>query len=203
MLSVKILNVIITISLSVVILVCSIGIVLASQFQRKKDKKYKEVLRIIKEKEKATFEVKNGLTSDEVRSIDNSIDANILMQELYNTFLEFINKTNNLETNFDDVLTGTIKEMYESKIASSKEKHKYEVTDGIELIGYSIMEFKNDSLVFRLNINCFNYRMSKGTVISGSNLEKVEQILIITYEKVNDKWLISKLEHAYEAKLNK
>lgn len=203
MLNIKVMNVIITISLSIVILACSIAIILASKFQRKKDKKYKELLRIIKEKEKATFEVKNGLTSDEIRSIDNRIDVNILMQELYNTFLEFINKVNNLETNFDDVLIGTIKELYESKIASSKEKHKYEVTDGIELIGYSIIEFKKDSLVFRLNINCFNYRMSKDAVISGSNLEKVEQILIITYKRVNDKWLISKLERAYEAKLNK
>ena len=202
MLNINYINIIVTIILTIIIFICLVGMVLASKFQRKKDKKYKELVRIIKEKENATFKVKDGLSDEEIKAIDNNIDPSLLMQELYNTFLSLMNKEKELDSSFDDILTGTLKEVYENKINSSKEKKKYEITTGIELISYSIIDFNNDVIDFRININCFHYKMSNNTIVSGSNLEKVEQVLIITYKKINDKWLISKIEKPYEAQLH-
>ena len=39
-------------------------------------------------------------------------------------------------------------------------------------------------------------------IVSGSNLQKIQQILLLTYEKVGDKWLIRSYEKIYEKKLS-
>lgn len=189
--------------LSIVIIICSIGIIIASKFQKKQNNKYKECLRIIKEKEGAIFQVKNGLNDEEINSIDSTLDVNNLMTYLYNLYLNLVDKEKNLDNDFDNVLTGTIKEIYVNKINNCKISKRYEITDGIELIGYSITDFSKDSLDFRLEINCHNYKMSEDTIVSGSNLEKVKQILIISYKKINDNWLINNIQKVYESKINK
>ena len=93
-------------------------------------------------------------------------------------------------------------ELYTSKIASMQEKDTKHVIDGIDLMGYSIIEFEKEKLKFRVSINCFDYKLKNEEIISGSNLEKLSQINIITFEKIDDKWLISNIEKAFEQKLS-
>ena len=39
-------------------------------------------------------------------------------------------------------------------------------------------------------------------VVSGSNLNKIQKILFLTYENINGKWLISDYDSIYEKKLS-
>ena len=187
---------------TVVIIVCSIGIIIATKFQNKQKKKYNECLQLIKEKENGTLSVKNGLDSTEIKKIDNNVDINKLMMELYDIYLEFIDKLNNNDKNFNNILHGFINEFYQSKIDIYNEKNYFEVIDNIELINYSILEYAKDKLKFRINITCFNYKKRNEEIISGSNLERVEQIILLTYVKNKRKWLINNIEKVYEKKLS-
>ena len=195
-------NVIVVIISSVTIIVCSIGIVIASIFQNKQKKKYNEVKNIIKEKEGAIFKIKDGLTKEEINNIDNVVNVDELMKELYNIYLELENKVKSFDINFDNILTGHLKDFYVTKVENFKERKFAEVTDGIDLISYSITEYSKDKLKFRVVINCFSYKMINNEIVSGSNLEKVEQIISLEYKKVEDKWLISSYEKLYEKKLS-
>lgn len=195
-------NTIVVVIVSIVILVCCVGIIIAIKFQNKKKKKYEECLKIIKEKKNAPLKVKNGMSKEEINKIDSLVDVDILMQQLYNTYLELENKMKNFDTNLDEVVVGYLKDFYINKIENFKEKNYADITDGIDLLNYSITEYSKDKLKFRLTINCFSYKTVNNEIVSGSNLEKIQQILLLTYEKIDDKWLISSYEKIYEKKLS-
>ena len=196
MLFVEKLNTIIVISLTIIILGCSFGIIVAIKFQNKQKKKYNECLRLIKEKEEGILEVKNN-----IGKIKN-VDANELMMDLYNTYIEFIDRLNNNNKDFNNILEGFIKELYENKIDIYNSKNHFEIMDDIELINYSILEYTEEKLKFRITTTCFTYKKSNGKIISGSNLERVEQIVLLTYINSNRKWLINNIEKVFEKKLS-
>ena len=176
------------------ILVCLIALIITSIFQSKSNKKYKEVLNLVKNKE--------GKTLNEISSSVNEYQNDTkLMEELYSTYLEFQNKFNNYDDNFDGLLCDDAKDYYVSKLKSNEEKRYKDIKDKIDLISYTIVEYKSDSLSFRLKINCFEYKLINDKIISGSNKEKVEQVLIITFVN-QDKWLIKSIEKAYESKID-
>lgn len=194
---------IVAVSLAAIItIVCCIGIIIASRFQSKQKKKLDECINIIKEKGIETLQFKNGMTEEEINDIDDTIDVNDLMKELYDKYLNFENKIKNFDDNLDELLTGFIKDFYINKINNFKEKGYEDITDGIDLIGYTITEFDKKKLKFKITINCFDYKKVNNVIVSGSNLEKVEQVIILTYEKIKDKWLISNYEKVYEKKIS-
>ena len=178
------------------------AILTSSRFQRKQKKKYKEISKLIKENENLTFQIKNGLTKEDINSIDNEVDVDLLMKELYDTYLQLENKIKESDTNLDNILVGYLKELSINKIEIFKNRGFAEITDGIELINYSITEYNKEKLKFRVTINCFSYKKVDNQIVSGSNLEKVERIILLSYEKVNGKWLISDYDKIYEKKLS-
>lgn len=194
--------VIVIVLVSITIIVTSIAIIIAVKFQKLKKKKYNDFIQIINEKKDATFSVKDGLTPDEIYSIDSSVNIESLMNELYNTYLKFEDKIKNYDINLDDTLVGYLKDFYLNKMKNSKQNGYSYIKDGIDLIGYSITEFNKENLKFRININCFDYKMINNEIVSGSNLFKVEQILLLSYKKVNNDWLISSYDKIYEKKLS-
>lgn len=202
MLTISTINIIITTILLIIIGVCSFGIIMSMKFQKKQKNKYQECLKLIEEKENGVLSIKDGLDNDEIKSISGSEDSNKFMIELYNIYLNLIDKVNNNNRSFDDILDGFIKEVYENKIDLLVSKNSFEIVDNIELLGYSILEGNNNKLKFRINISSFNYKKSNDVIISGSNLERIEQIYIITYIKQHNKWLISEIEKVLEKKLS-
>lgn len=193
---------IIIILVSVIIIVCSIGIIVASRFQNKQRKKYNEINNIINQNKNAIFQVKDGLTKEEINNIDSKIDVDLLMCQLFNTYLELENKIKNHDTNLDDILFGHLKEFNISRIKNYKSNGFCDINDGIDLINYSIVEYNKKKLRFRITINCFSYKLVNNQIVSGSNLEKLQKIILLDYQKVDDKWLISAYNKIYEQKLS-
>lgn len=200
MLTIETINIILTSFLTVVIIICSVGIIIATKFQNKQKKKYQECLNLIKEKENGVINPNDGVDITRIKKIDKSIDVNKLMVNLYDTYLEFVKRLNT-NSNVSSLLDDFIGELYKSKIEIYKTKGFYEITDNIELINYSILEFQKNKLKFRVNISCFNYKLRGNLVISGSNIEKLEQIFLLTFVKKNKKWIINNIEKVYEKKL--
>jgi len=185
-LAINITNIFVTTILSIIIIGCSIGLIISINFQHKKNKKYKEYLDIIKEKKNEIFQLKTGLTKEDINKINDSVDVDILMKELYNIYLNLQNKIKEQDTNLDDILIKKIKNIYKNKIISG-----YKNTNGnIELLGYTIIEYLDNKLKFRINI------------ITDVNLKKYEKVLIISYENINNIWLINNIESVYEQKLD-
>ena len=116
------------------------NIIISIIFQMKKEKKYKECLEIIKKNENATFQVKSGLTKDEINKIDNSVDVDKLMKNLYDIYLQFMNKIKNNDNKFDDILYGIIKDVYVNKIENFKLNGYSKIVDNIDLIEVSLEE---------------------------------------------------------------
>ena len=197
----SVVNLIVIVLATTAIVVCSIGIIIASKFQSKQRKKYNDCLRIIKEKENSTIQIKNGLSKEEINQIDQDLNVDNLMTDLYHKYIELENKVRLEDNNLDRLLIGHIKDLYTNKIEVSKAKNYVEINDGIDLINYSIIEFSKEELKFRITVNCFNYKKSNDMIVSGSNFEKVEQVIILTFENHNQDWLISKYEKVYEKKL--
>lgn len=188
--------------ITLILIVSSIIIVFAIKFQRKQKARYNEIKKVIEKNKDAIFQVKDSLTPEEVNDIDKTIDVNLLMIDLYNIYLKFQDKINSFDYDLDDVMTGNLKDFYINKIKSlKKNKCKY-VREKIELVGYSITEFSKEQLKFRININCFNYAMINDKIVNGSNQVRVQQILLLSFQKIGDKWLISNYEKVYEKKLS-
>lgn len=198
----SLLGIIVIVLSTVTIIICAVGIIIAGKFQKKQMKKYKEINDIINKNKDATFQVKDGLTKEEINNIDSDVDVDLLMQELFSIYIEFEDKIKNLDTNLDDILFGPLKEFNINRIENFKDKGFMEITDGIDLINYSITEYEKNKLTFRIIMNCFSYKMLDNKIVSGSNLEKIQKIVLLTYEKLNDKWLISSYDKIYERKLS-
>ena len=58
--------------------------------------------------------------------------------ELYGKYLELIDKLNNNSKEFENILTGFIKEFYDNKIDIQNNKRIFDIIEGIELINYTI-----------------------------------------------------------------
>ena len=187
--------------MSIILIGISFGIFMANKFQKKQDKKYEDCLNIIKEKGDVSLNLKMSLTKEEINNVDSKINVDKLMKNLYDTYLKFEKKVKDRNIDFDDILTDKLKTYYINKLEGFKLRKYREVLDGIELVGYSITEFKEKSLKFRISINCFSYKEKDGEIISGSNLKKSNIVLIVGYEKIKNKWLISDYDRVFE-KLN-
>ena len=196
MLTIPLANKIMLVIIIIILSVISVGIIFSIIFNNKQSKKYDECIRLIKEKENGTLKSKNDL------NIDSKVDVNKLMQKLYDIYLEFVNKLNNNDESIFSLLNGFIKEVYKNKLDIYKTKNINEITDSVELLNYSILEYEKNKIQFRINISCFNYKKTKDVITSGNNLERVEQIFLITYVKSRNKWLINNIEKVYEKKLS-
>ena len=201
MITISLINKITLVIISIVLFLISVGVVIAIQFQNKQSKKYKECLKLIKDKEDGTLRAKNGVSTREIKKIDPTIDVKELMSKLYETYLEFIEKLNNNDSKISSVLDEFINNVYQNRLEIYKLKNTKEITDSIELTNYTIMSFEKKRVEFRISYTCFNYKMMNDVIVSGSNLEKVEQVVIVTYSKLRKKWVINNIEKVYEKKL--
>lgn len=201
MLKVVNIDIIMVIISTILIFICFIGLLISIRFQIKKKNKYKDCLQIIDEREK-NKNINDMINCRVEINTDNKIDENQLMMDLYDMFLKYIDNLNENNDDFDNILTGFIKDVYKERINIYKEKKYKEKMDDIELIGYSIIEYDKDSLKFRVALTCFNYKVKNEAIVSGSNLERVEQIYIISYLKTKKKWLINNIEKLIEKKLS-
>ena len=199
--TVSFINKIALVILLIILFFISVGVVIAIQFQNKQSKKYKECLKIIKDKEDGTLRAKNGVSTREIKKIDPNIDVKELMSKLYDTYLEFTKKLNNNDPKISSVLDEFINNVYQNRLEIYKAKNTKEITDSIELTNYTILNFEKKRVEFRISYICFNYKMMNDVIISGSNLEKVEQVVIVTYSKLRKKWVINNIEKVYDKKL--
>ena len=187
---------------TITIIITSVGIVLGIRFQKKQKEKLKAIEKIVNENKDMLFQVRDSLTSQEISKVDSKIDINKLMSELYQTYLNFETKMKELDDDLDDVLTGNLKEFYIKKIKLFKKNSYMDIKDKIDLIGYAITEFKKNNLKFRININCLDYKTINGEVVRGSNVFKLEQIILLSFKKINGNWLINAYDKIYERKLS-
>lgn len=141
------------------------------------------------------------MTPQEILNIDSEINVDKLMLDLYDKYLLFEEKLSKCDTNLENLLTEKIKKFYILKLESLKSKNYFDITEGIELVNYSIIEFAKNKLEFRITINCFCYKKYKDKIVNGSTLDKLEKVLILNYEKEDNEWLISDYKVIYEKKL--
>ena len=198
MISIEKIFCIIILIVAIISFIYTIAIAVSFKFNQKQKNKYNECLELVRQ---STREMKDALTEKDIKKIDKTINLDKLMMKLYDTYIKFIDNLNNNKY-FNNILTGYIKEVYNNKIDIYKEKGYKEIIDEIELINYSIIEFQKEKLKFRVAITCFNYKELNNDVVSGSKYERVEQIVLITYNKENKKWLISNIEKVYEKELS-
>ena len=100
----------------------------------KQKKKYNECLDLIKEKENGTLNTNNYLTEEDIQKIDDKINLNELMINLYNTYLEFIERLNKNNKDFERILIGFIKEFYINKVKIYKLKKHKEISKNTYLL---------------------------------------------------------------------
>ena len=193
----------VVISISLIAVIFSlIGIVMSIRFQKKQKEKYSHLEELISENKDLTFSIKNGFSEEEVSKIDPNIDVNALMSNLYQIYLDFLNRTNNLDLYYDDILTKEYKEIYINKVNNYKRNGYKDLIENINLVGYSINKFTENKIEFRINIECNSYKTLNGSIVSGSTSYKVQHIDLVTYKKENGKWLISNCNAIYEKKLS-
>ena len=199
MISIEKIFCIIILIIAIISFIYTIAIAVSFKFNQKQKNKYNECLELVRQ---STREMKDALKEKDIKKIDKSIKLDKLMMNLYDKYLKLLDKLNSNNKDFKNILTGYIKEFYENKINIYIEKGYKEIIDEIELINYSIIEFNKNKLKFRVSITCFNYKELNSDVVSGSKYDRVEQIVLITYNKENKKWLISNIEKVYEKELS-
>ena len=187
--------------ITIIMIICAIGIVYATQVQNQQQQKYLNCIKAINEREDESYNYDGSLTSKQIKKKDKTVNPEELQKKLYEKFLSLQEKINNLDDKLDTLLTGFIKIVYADRINLYKDNNTCEKLENINLIGYSIIEFDKDKLKFRLKINALNYKMKGNEVISGSNKERVELIYVITYEKHGKVWKISNIEKVMEKKM--
>ena len=191
-------NVVVVVFVGIFVIISTIAVILSIRFQKKQKEKYKNLQEIIKEKNGLTFTINDEISKEEIHKVDKDVDVDLLMRELYDTYILFEEKIKNLDTDFSDVLTPDFSEFYTNVINNYKAIDYKEQKHNIELLGYGITEYNKIMLRFRINISCFNYKIRNNKIIGESNVRKVEQIMIVTYENIGDKWLICNYDKIYE-----
>lgn len=187
--------------ITIIIVLCTIGIIAANKVQQKQQKKYNDCIKAINEREDETYNYDGSLTPGQIRKKDHTVNPEELQKRLYDKFLSLQEKVNNLDDSFDGLLTGFIKKIYSDRINLYKESDTQEKLEKINLIGYSITEFSKKELKFRVKITAINYKIRGNDIISGSNTNYLEQIYIITYEKIGKVWKISNIEKVLDKKM--
>lgn len=200
MLSISTFNKVLIVILIILLFVFTIGIVICMKFLSKQTKKYKDCLRLIKEKENGILNEEVGINKDVIKKIEKVNDIEKFKEKLYKTYLKFVEKINNNDKEFGSILDDFISKYYENKIDIYINKNKIEKIENIELKKHSILEYNKKELKFKINVTCINYIEMNGNIISGSKEEKVEQIFILTYVKDKQKWLIKNIENVFEEK---
>lgn len=171
-----------------------LSILIAIKFQKKQSKKVDDINNIIKEKNGFTFAVKDSLTIEDIKKIDSSVNYSYLCDNLYNKYINFEEKLKNLDDNLDNLLTGYFKDFTIQKIKNFKMSNLKDQKSNIDLLGYAITKFSKNSLEFRINIKFYSEK-------SRNVPSYLEQIILVTYKKQNEDWLISSIDTIYEKKL--
>ena len=148
------------------------------------------------------FEIKDGLTKEDIKKINKNVDVNKLMESLYNKYLKFVDKIKNNDTKLDSILGGSLKDVYINRLENFKSTGYNEIIEEIDLVGYTIIDYSKEKINFRITINCFDYKLLNDKIVSGSNLIKLEEVFLLTYEKIGNKWLITNCDKVYEKKLS-
>ena len=188
MLSINTINLIIYIVLLSIIFVCILGILLSIRFQKKQKQKYQECIKIIKEKTKNSNNENNLINNKQIE----------LMGSLYNNYIQFQNLVCGQNLGFTEFLTDEMKEYYIERVKLYENKQYREIINNFELLNYDIVNKTNDSIEFRINFKCINYIEKNNQIISGNNLKPVNRIILVHYKNINNKWLINRIEKAYE-----
>lgn len=175
-----------------------IGIVFSLAFQKKQRKKQEVVEQLMKEKEGKTI---NSVMNKNYSATAKSKDNIELMQKLYDSYIEYQTRFNELDKSYDNFVTPTLKEYSDQKIDLLKSRNSKEVREKIELINYTIVEKREKSLKFRLTINCVEYAMRNDNITRGSNINKMEEILLLTCRKVEEDWVVDRVDKIYENRL--
>ena len=202
MLTISYANKVLLVILTVLLFLFTIGIIVSMKFLKKQAKKYRDCLRLIKEKENGILNEEYGVNDKEIKKIEKVSDVNKLKESLYKTYLKFVDRLTNNDGNFKNILDDFIGKYYENKISIYIEKNKKEIIKDIELKKSSILEYHKKELKFKINITCKNYVMMDEKIISGSSNTKIEQIFILTYVKNKQKWLINNIENVYTENLS-
>ena len=183
---------------SIIVVVVCVGVITSKNVQNKQEARIEQIRQYTLNNKEATFKIKDSLTEEDIKAIDSNLDIGSLMEDLYDSFLKLEKNLNDLNLDFDDILTQKSKEIYETRIKKLKLINNVEVIQDINLIGYSIINFNIDKIVFRVNIKCINYKKSGEIITSGSSSNYITQIFLITYLKIDNKWLIDDCDKVYE-----
>lgn len=202
MLTISYANKVLLVILTVLLLMFTIGIIVSMKFLKKQAKKYRDCLRLIKEKENGILNEEYGVNDKEIKKIEKVSDVNKLKEILYKTYLKFVDRLTNNDNDFKNILDDFISKYYQNKISIYIKKNKKEIISDIELKKSSILEYNKKELKFKINITCINYVMMDENIISGNPDAKVEQIFILTYVKNKQKWLINNIENVYTENLS-
>lgn len=196
------LGIIFIMAISFTLILIGIGMIISLRFQKKQQKKFEEVEEIVKSKQNVIFEFKSGLTNEELLRVNPKLDIGSLATDLFNTFkeLEFKIKTHD-DTNLEKLVVGTTLNFIKSRIDTYRVNGYYEVMDDIELLEYAFVEYNKESLKFRIKVNCINFKKINDDIISGNESKKIEEILIISYRYVSNKWLIDDIDKVLEKKM--
>lgn len=198
----SIFNIILIGVLSFTLLLLSIGMLLSLRFQKKQQKRYNEVIKIVNEKKDEVINVKSGLTEEEIYKVDPDVNIQSLTTELFDKFKGLQLKIKNHDSNnIENLATTPTLEFVKSRIDAYKNNGYYEVMDDIELQGYSIIEFEKEKLKLRIHVVCKNYKKLGDEVISGSDIKPIEEIIIIEYVKIDDNWVIIDVDKVLERKI--
>ena len=177
------------VAVTIIMLICLIVVLTCVRFSKKQQKKYKEMVKLVNENKHVVVSENNQLTNP-------MIDEIIMM--LYNKYLLVIDKVNNNDKNFDNLLVDFIKELYENKIDVFISKNHNETITNIELNNYSLIKYENNKIEFRINITCIRYGARNGKIIRGTNREKINQIIILSGVNQNNEWLINNIDQVYQ-----
>ena len=189
-------------AISLTLILIGVGMLLSLKFQKRQQKKLKEVEDIVKSKQNVIFEFKSGLTNEELLRINPKLDINGLATCLFNTFKELELKIKNHDdSDLDKLVVGTTLNFIKSRIDTYKINGYFEVVDDIDLLEYAFVEYNKDSLKFRIKINCINYKKINNDIISGSEFKKLEEVLIISYKNISNNWLIEDIDKVLEKKM--
>lgn len=188
--------------IGLVLILASAGLIIALIYQKKQEKKYKNCLKIIKEKGNKKFSNKTELTEEELNKVDPDVDMGKLMNDLFQKYLEFQKKFNEKVSDFDNLLSDGMKIKYTNMLSLDENMKTHTIIDKIDLINYSIVSFDKEFLEFRVTIDCVKYKMRDDEIISGNNLNKIEIVNIINFIKKQDDWLIDDIDEVYEKKLS-
>jgi len=174
---------------TVVIFVCLIVVISSARFCKKRNKKYKEMIKLVNENKNKGILENNQVTSAETDQI---------IMTLYNKYLLAIEKINNNEKGFENLFDDFMKEFYEHKIDIFKSQNHNEKNTHIDLVNYSLLNFENEKIEFRIKITGVISCTRNGEVIRGTNGEKIVQIIVLTGVNKDGEWLISNIDQVYQ-----